>query len=398
MGDRSDDSSSDGPIGSDPSPADTEDAGDWRSAVSRRRLLRTGVNTGVAATLVWGVGVADYVSTDDLGTITYAYARPDPDSDSLEPRTRSVPVAWHESLRLAFDAQDAIHEHGLSPLVSSFVVPGSHDRPEASISVTATEATVSAQLEELVGDVPVDVTVLEELPPRPDQEPDEEAAYQVANLEPDRVPGGVVCETEHGSGTLTPALFDAERGSRYFATSNHVYGEEGTLEEEHRSEPLWLRDDDGRHRIGEVARGYPAADLVQVEPLAEFRPATAIERASPERVVGQYTRDGLADLMARDASLTKLGAFSDRTSGEIEGVNAVTCYAGEICKPGQLVWGDEETLTDGDSGSVNFREDPERDDALLVGGINNARTWWPGSDFTWGTAAYHLLEEYGFHF
>ncbi|WP_090376050.1 hypothetical protein [Natronobacterium texcoconense] len=382
----------------DDSASESSSIDDGRT-VSRRRLLRTGINTGIAATLVWGVGAANYVSSDDLGTITYALARPEPDADSLERRTKSVPVAWHESLRLAFDAQDAIHDLGLSPLVSSFVVPGSYDEPEASISVDATEETVAERLEEVTSDIPVDVNVLDNLPEMPDEEPDTDQAYQVSELEPERVPGGVVCETDHGSGTLTPALFDAETGSRYFATSNHVFGEEGTLEEQHRSEPLAIRYEDAARQIGEVTRGYPAADLVQVEPVDDFRPATEVERADPARVIGQFTRDGLADLMARDGALEKIGAFSDRTAGEIEGVNAVTCYAGEICKPGQLVWGDEDSLTDGDSGSANFRRDPENpDDYVLVGGINNARTWWPGGDFTWGTAAYHLLEEYGLHF
>ncbi|APW96636.1 hypothetical protein CHINAEXTREME_02095 [Halobiforma lacisalsi AJ5] len=380
-----------------------DDSSTERSRIDRRQLLRAGVNTGVAATLVWGVGAANYVSSEDLGSITYALARPSPDADGtdLEPRTKDVPIPWQESLRLAFDAQDAIHDLGLSPLISSFVVPGSYDRPEASVSVNATDEGVLEQIEDVTSSVPIDLTVVDEIPPPPEQEADESDAYRVQDLDPERVPGGVVCHSERASGTLTPALFDAEDGSRYFATSNHVYGEQGTKEEEHSGEPLELRsdEDDERHRIGEVVRGYPAADTVQIDPVDEFRPATEIERAEPSTVIGQFTRDGLADLMAREATLEKIGAFSDHTVGEVQGVNAVTCYAGEICKPGQLVWGNEEDLTDGDSGSVNFRADPENpDDYVLVGGINNARTWWPGGDFTWGTAAHHLLEKHGLHF
>ncbi|EMA30564.1 hypothetical protein [Halobiforma nitratireducens] len=379
----------------------SDDGSRSQSGIDRRTLLRTGLNTGVAATLVWGAGTANYVSSDDLGSITYALARPSPDADptALEPRTKDVPIAWHESLRLAFDAQEAIHDLGLSPLISSFVVPGSHDRPEASLSVNATDEDVLERIDGVVSSVPIDLTVVDDVPPLPEQETDVDTAYEVAALEPDAVPGGVVCHSDGSAGTLTSALFDAEDGSRYFATSNHVYGDDGTLEDEHRGEPLDVRYDDQREQIGEVVRGYPAADLVRVEPVDGFRPTTEIERAEPSQVIGQFTRDGLADLMARDATLEKLGAFSDHTVGEIEGVNAVTCYAGEVCKPGQLVWGDEDALTDGDSGSLNFHEDPENpEEYVLVGGINNARTWWPGGDFTWGTAAHHLLEEYGMHF
>lgn len=380
--------------------ASASDSADESTRLDRRTVLRAGLNTGIAAGVVWGLGAANYASSADLGTITYALARPEPDAvDSLERRTKNVPVAWHESLRLAFDAQAAIQETGLEPLVSSFVVPGSYDQPEASVSVQTTEEGVVEALKDAVPDVPIDVTIVDELPPRPEPDPDQGSAYQVAELEPERVPGGVRCDTDFGSGTLTPALFDAETGNRYFATSNHVYGDEGTKEDEHRSDPLWIVYGDVKYRIGQVVRGYPLADVVQVEPVGGYQPAPEIERASPARVVGQYTRLGLADLMAREESLEKLGAISDRTVGEIKGVNALTCYSGAVCKPGQLVWGDEADLTDGDSGSVNFHPDPEHpEEAVLVGGINNARTWWPGSNFTWGTAAYYLLEEYGLHF
>lgn len=374
---------------------------DATGRLGRRRLLRAGVNTGVAAALVWGLGAANDATSSDLGTITYAMARPAPDADgdATEPRTKEVPVAWHESLRLAFEAQEAVHELGLAPLVSSFVVPGSYDQPEASIAVDATEETVGGRLEEVAADVPIDINIVENLPPEPDRDADRERAYQLPELDRDRVPGGVVCESERGGGTLTPALFDAESGARFFATSNHVYGDGGTKVDEHRGEPLWVRHDDEPYRVGEVDRGYPAADVVRIDPIGGYRPASAIERASPSAVVGQYTQLGLADLLARNETLEKFGAISGRTAGEIKGVNAMTCYTGEICKPGQLVWGDEETLTDGDSGSVNFHPDPENpEEHVLVGGINNARTWWPGSNFTWGTAAHQLLEEHGLHF
>ena len=151
--------------------------------------------------------------------------------------------------------------------------------------------------------------------------------------------------------------------------------------------------------LGDVADGYPTADLVRVAPNDEFDPVSTIRRASPRRVVGQYTKLGLADLMARGEELTKVGSFSDRSSGGIEGINGVTCYTGRSCKSGQLKWGTQGDVVDGDSGSVNYHVDPENpDDGVLVGGLNNARTWWPGVDFSWGTAAHHLLEEYGLHF
>lgn len=353
----------------------------------------------MSAGLVWGAGTVNYASPDDLDTITYAMVRPEPDSGSLEPRTKDVPIAWHESLQLAFTAQEKIREAGLSSLVESFVVPGSYDEPEATVSISATDRSVSETIESLTSNVTVNMDIVEEIPPKPESDSDLSDGYQVSNLEPERVPGGVLCESDQGFGTLTSALFDAESQSGFFATSNHVFGEAGTKETEHRGEPLSLLHDGESYHVGDVVRGYPEADVVQVAPVDEYRPSPEIERASPRRVIGQYTGIGLADLMAREEPLTKVGALSDRTTGAIKGVNAVTCYTGEACKPGQLKWGEENTLIDGDSGSLNFHEDPENpDDYLIVGGINNARTWWPGADFTWGTAAHQLLEEYGLHF
>jgi hypothetical protein len=372
--------------------------GDARPAPSRRRLLRTGINLGVSGALVWGYG-ADYVSSSDLDTITYAMARPEPDAETLEPRTKDVPVGWHESMRLAFGIQEKIREAGLSPLLGSFIVPGSYSDPEASISVDATDESLSETIGNLTDGVNVEVNVIDEIPPKAGEDLELADAYQISDLNADGVPGGVICEGGEKYGTLTPALFDAETGERYFATSNHVFGASGTKETEHRGDPLRVLHDDEPYHVGDVQRGFPESDVVRVSPVSEYEPASVVERATPRRVIGQYTKMGLADLMARNESLTKLGAMTDETTGSIKGVDGLTCYAGEACKSGQLKWGDEGTLRDGDSGSVNFHADPENpDDYVLVGGINNARTWWPGANFAWGTAGYHLLDAYGLHF
>ena len=365
--------------------------------MGRRRLLRTGVNLGASAALVAGFG-ADYVSSRDLDTITYAMVRPEPGSSELEPRTKEVPAAWHESLRIAFEAQERIIQAGAESLVGAFVVPGSYDGPAATLSVDATEESVADTLTDPTDGVDLSVNLLDEVPPRPDEGSERSDAYELPSLSAGRVPGGVVCETDAGFGTLTPALYN-ESGAAFFGTSNHVFGGGGTMTTEHQGEQLTVLVDDEPRVVGTVAEGYPTADLVRVAPSGQLEPASAIQRAEPRRVVGQYTNLGLADLMARGEELTKVGSFSDRTAGRIEGINGVTCYTGRSCKTGQLKWGDQSDVVDGDSGSVNFHVDPENpDDGVLVGGLNNARTWWPGADFSWGTAAHHLLDEYGLHF
>lgn len=87
------------------------------------------------------------------------------------------------------------------------------------------------------------------------------------------------------------------------------------------------------------------------------------------------------------------------SSGQITGIGGITCYAGGGYRDGQLKWGSEDTVTDGDSGSVSFHPDPERpDEQVLVAGLDNARTWWPGANYTWGTAASHVCDRHGLSF
>lgn len=391
----------DGPDGPDRSGGRDGPDGPDRS-IGRRRVLQTGLSLGAVGVLAYGGGRA-YLDRNETGTITYALARSEPGAEDLEPRTKEVPKQWHEALRVAFEVQDRIRDAAIAPMVDAFVVPAGYDEAAASIAVSTTEEDIRETIGSFVESTPVDlqVSLVEDIPPRPEpsDSPDPGAPYTLSELDPDAVPGGVYCEAGDHGGTLTSALYDAESGTPYFATSNHVFGAGGTKETEHRGEPLEVPADDGSHTVGQVDRGYPDADVVRVEPDDPFTPAPALDTMGSAEVVGQYTKAGLADLAARDEPLTKVGAMTGETTGQIRGVDGVTCYTGRVCKTGQLKWGDEGVLTDGDSGSVNFHVDEEADDGhLLVGGINNARSWWPAADFAWGTAAHQLLDEHGLHF
>ncbi len=373
-------------------------AGGGEPLLSRRRLLKAGGAGAAGAALVWGLGTNRRRSADQTD-IVYAMTRSEPGTGPLRARTREVPTDWYENTQRAFAIQDELRKRDLPSLLGSFAIPGSYDEPAASITVDTADEGPQETLEELSGDLAIDLNIIDGLPSNSGAEFRLARSYQVSDLDRKRVPGGFTCQTREGFGTLAPALFDERDGSRYFATSNHVYGAGGTKKTEHEGEPLSLRSGERSRHIGHADRGYPLADIVRVSPIDGYRPVPAISRGDPGTVIGQYTREGLADLMARGEELEKIGALSDHTSGQIAGINGITCYVGSICKRGQLKWGDEDTMTDGDSGSVNFRPDPEHpEEYAIVGGINNARTWWPGAGFTWGTAAHHLLDEYGLHF
>lgn len=366
--------------------------------MSRRQLLGAAGAASIGAGAIWGLATADGLLGDPT-SIVYAMARDQPGDGPLRPRTKDVPAKWYRQLSLAFDTQEELATAGLSSLVGTFVKPGDYDDPTASIGVHATDDGIYDRIKDLSRRVSIDLSIVDEIPPTNDVDPDVDEAAQVPDLNREGVRSGYLCSANGWYGTLAPALRDERDGSRYFATSNHLYGEGGAKATEHAGEPLFIVRDGETRRIGEVVRGYPRADVVQVAPANGYRPVSAIGRMTPGTVIGYYTKVGLADLMARGERLQKVGALSGHTAGKIKGVAGITCYAGKVCKPGQLKWGDERTIIDGDSGSMSFHADPEHPGKyVLVTGFNNARTWWPGMNFSWGTAVYHLHDEYGLHF
>ncbi|HMB49400.1 hypothetical protein [Natronoarchaeum rubrum] len=379
-------------------------------ATTRRQLLRAGVNGGAAVGIAALSPIDDVLAAgDDPVTITYAYAREEPDDpSSLRPRTKTVPGDWYRAVTGAFRVHDRLVDADVPGLLGSAVVPGSYDAPMASIAVDVlpdAESLLTDGLSELLRSVDFVTSTVEELELSGDggTDGDADGSIEYADQLPlPGVPGGVPCGYAESLGTLSPSLFDAD-GRRYFVTSNHLFrgdGDDSGRAEDASGEPLLLFvDEESEQQIGRVDEQFPTQDFVLARPTDEFRPTNGVVAPGPSTVVGQFTRIGLADLKAREKPLRKFGARTGYTEGQIHGVDGVTCYAGDRCRRGQLRWGSEATFDDGDSGSVNFRPDPERpDEWVLVGGLNNARTWWPGQNFTWGTAAYQMTAVNGVRF
>jgi hypothetical protein len=377
-----------------------------RAAATRREFARGLASFGVAGGLARALEPAVLDAGSGDVPVVYAYARNDPsDPSSLVPRKKWVPSDWYESVKGAFRLRNSLLDAGLEGLVGSFVVPGGYDDGTASVSIDGTSDGVRGRVRDATSgvDAPgvdVDVRVLDEPPTQPERA---DPGGQREAVTPEAgVPGGLYCGSGTSGGTLGPAMYASNGGgdpTPYFVTANHLYGPGGAVRSEHVGDPLVLRGREDEPRIGTVERGYPNEDVVCARPTNGYRPASRIAGAEPSLVAGQFTRWGLADLRARDEPLTKIGAFSGRTTGQIQGVAGITYYVGDVPKGGQLKWGDESSMTDGDSGSVAYHPDPgSPDEQLLVAGFNSARTWWPGDNYTWGTAAYHVRERYGLHF
>ncbi len=353
--------------------------------MGRRRFVETLAAAGLG-------GMATLLSADDVlaaGSdqvpVVYGFAGGDGGTDGLRPLKTDVPADWFADFRAALDAHRSKRFAERDGVVASSVVPGEFGGRNAAVEV---EATGAADVPERVGEVPVEVS-------RVDSAWSPPGSVDATGSDPGTpVPGGVACGTRETSATLAPAMYDGRRP--FFTTANHVYGGDGT---DHRGRPFRLVGAADSPVIGTVERGHALDDFVRVAPTNGFRPASVIRGATPNEVVGQFSRSGLATLKARGEPLEKVGITTGHTTGGIHAVAGMTCAYGQVCKRGQVKWGSEGAFDDGDSGSVNYHPDPERPgEGVLVGGFNNARTWWPGENYVWGTAAHRITERHGFTF
>ncbi|MEM4781151.1 MAG: hypothetical protein QXG03_06290 [Halalkalicoccus sp.] len=359
--------------------------------MSRRGLVKAmGASTvGFASVSHLSARPFETATTDSV-SIVYAYAREDPDDPaSIAPRTKTVSAGWYDDLQAALASYDTIDFTAIDGVHTASVVPG-NGNGRSAISVGATSETVLSGIDELLEGIPIEGSIIETA--ADGGGPDLEPARQFDLESGFAVPGGVACGETEGLATLAPAVYDSTGESAYFATADHLYAETESTE-------LTLVSGGARVPVGEVRERYHNEDLALIAPTTEYVPDSAIDGDAPNRVVGQFTRIGLADLTARGVEIHKIGAMSGHTTGEIQAIDGVTCVYGDPCKRGQLKWGDESEFTDGDSGSVSYAPDPENpDEQVLVCGLNNARTWWPGEDYIWGTGAYVFQEEYGYTF
>jgi hypothetical protein len=368
--------------------------------MGRRRFVDTLLGLGFSA-LSASLLSADDVRAASRDEVPIVYGLARDDDGNLEPRRKTVPADWYDDFRSAVAAHRTLELMDKTEVASSAVAPGEYGGRNASIQVEVTAEEVRGEVPEYVEDTPVEVRRVEAGETRPGEgrSSDESSSSTGPNASSseldvgDEIPGSVPIASENLFGTLAPAMRDPSDGSRYFATANHVF--DGT---DNRGDPLYLLDG-GRTEIGSVRSSYPKSDLVCARPEDGYQPLSRIREESPGRVLGQFTEAGLADLKASGEPLEKIGAKTGHSKGKIQAVDGFTCAYGAICKQGQLKWGEQSGFDDGDSGSVNYHADPDDPEAgVLVGGFNNARTWWPGEDYIWGTSAYHITEKHGFTF
>ncbi|MCU4925231.1 hypothetical protein OB905_04420 [Halobacteria archaeon AArc-dxtr1] len=367
------------------------------TGMDRREFLRTLASGGYALGMAQFLDVDHFLTADDGEVpVVTALVREDHDDPwSLTERTRTVPADWYAAVESAIRLNDWLSRLRVTGYLGSTVVPSSYDEGTASVSVGVSVSTGTlSDIADMITDVTIDVEQITELE---DGRNPGEVEPRLASELSDGAPAGVSVETDDSTATLGPALHHRDGDGPFFSTAEHAYYAEGS--DNVRGKPLSLPVEHGSSiELGTVRNAYPAEDIVAVEPNGEVEPGSIIDQSPPVRVNGQYTRWGLADLIARDEYLEKVGSMTGHTSGAIQGIDAITCFTDEFCRRGQIRWGGEMDLIDGDSGSVSYHPDPEDSDGVLIAGVNNARTWWPGQSYVWGVSAYHLLETQGYHF
>ncbi len=369
------------------------------TGMDRRQFLRTLVSGGYAIGMAQWLGVDDFLTADD-GTVPVvtALVRDDPDDPwSVRERTRNVPAEWYAAVKKAFEVNERLAQIAFTGYLGSAVIPGSYDSGTATVSVGVSSEghSVADMLADIAEGIDIDVKTIIEIEDFRDSA--ESVEPRLADAVADgRVPSGVACETSSSLATLAPALYHPASERRFFVTAEHAFAEDRAATD---GSLILPREDADAVELGTVTNYHPVLDVATVEPTGWLAPASRIDAPSVPRVRGQFTRFGLADLVARDRELEKVGALSGHTTGKIQGVDAVTCFTDEFCRRGQIRWGGEMDLIDGDSGSVSYHRDPDGEDGdVLVAGFNNARTWWPGQSYVWGVGAYRLTEEHGYHF
>jgi hypothetical protein len=365
--------------------------------MDRREFLRTLAGGGYALGMATWLGVDDFLAADDGEVpVVTALVRDDPtDPWSIRERTRYVPAEWYAAVDKAFEVNELLARVAMTGYLGSAVVPGDYASGSAAVSVgvSADGHSIGEMLAELAEGIEIDVETIIDVEDIRDGSESREPRLADAVLD-GRIASGVACETPSSLATLGPALYHPDGNRRFFVTADHAFSGDRDPTD---TSLILPREGADPVELGTTARYHPVEDVAAVEPGTWIEPASRIDAPSQPRVRGQFTRFGLADLVARDAELEKVGALTGHTAGKIQGIDAVTCFTDEYCRRGQIRWGGEMDLTDGDSGSVSYHPDPEGE-GVLVAGFNNARTWWPGQSYVWGVAAYRLTETHGYHF
>lgn len=368
------------------------------STHTRRAALKTIAAAGIGFA---SAGVVPTVrAAEKTTTITEAMVAssdsPDTDYSRLE---RDVPTDWYEALKNARAVHDREKFYERLGVVGSMVRPGSFDGEEPSIQVdvetseektAATDSVSTSQASSIpnsIDGVQIDVVEVDETSKSQESESVTIASGCGQSNYGDTPSAGVKCSADT-TGTLGTPLVD--NGQMYFATAYHLFG----------SSPV---SNNGKlyqsssTAIGEVVDGDCTADFVACDGINGHSPTRQIHGTS-YKSWGHYTKNGVQALAADNEPVTKQGISSCETSGQIGGVGVYIGSVGNGCgnRSEQIRWGTSSDIQANDSGSVAYHH--HKDDKVLIVALNTGATSAldPRGNFSFGTGAYHIHDEFGY--
>lgn len=382
--------------------------------MNRRKFTSVLLGAGFSFSTATSVS-AESVSDSDRDEIPIVVAhRKSDDPDSVtEPVEKKVPTRWYDNLTKArrehqqFIEGKEIAGHTISDedVLSAWVSAGTLDKqePYIEIEVVNTEPHPLGYIES--NEVPVQIKSIN--PPESEDEERElgESDTPTGPEDINRQGGQAVADEDGSYGTLGTPVHDGD--DVYFLACEHIGANmRGPFNDPIRTGGGFSEGDTAYtnfdSEIGEVVEADCSDDIAVIEPTSNYQPEFSVV-GETDPIVGHIDEDGLADMESNNEEVQKYGQTTNHTSGVVKSHSGVTIpYAG-VCgtiRTNQLKWGDQSASDAGDSGSPVYTDDYTDDSEIFIaGGIDGA---WPDfyvvGDYAFGTAAYHIHNEYGYHY
>lgn len=359
--------------------------------MSRRQLLSSLVGVGFTRL------TANYLTKDDIDNaasdqvpIVVGFHSEDPHSERTAYK-EYVPADWYNDFRHAIRVKHRLTKTlGRVPgIVSIGVIPGDRGGENARLVVRIRSEVVEMVLGEIpvhVDDIKIDVESVGGVTPL-------SCARSLQNWDSAQtsIYGGyeVRGDAANPIGSVGAPAF--KNGTRYLATTQHIFaGNDSTGKS--------LTHPDGT-TLGTVKAARCNEDYAMVRLNSPYRIERTIRHSGYDGIIGYYSRDGVADLKSRQVKTQKVGQTTCRTSFARIQSTAETIYAGSGClpKPYSVVHKANRSngLSEGDSGSISFREAPNNTNKCWLISFMNYED--PKADTVFGVGLYRVAD-FGFNF
>lgn len=365
------------------------------SRLSRRTLMKelSAVGFGAISAATLTADDVKAASSDEV-PITYAMEADDKMRTSYTAKKRMVPADWYEDVQRAHRAHDNYGFDNIPGIVGTTVLPGTFSGNRAQIQVEISPELARDQgqgIGESRGKVPEQI---EQIPTKVVESSKPKLGCYTKDYGSEPPVGSYVSGSKFGGSLGCPIYKD---GNAYFSTNYHLWTDQDNLSYAN-------LENSNNDVIGYVVDWDCKDDFVAASPAYGYSVNRELVDAGGNYILGYYTKAGIDGLAANDEYARKRGQTTCYTAGEIKGQGDAYAYDADCPERlNQVKWGKaEDDFTDGDSGSVAYASpyDDVSDDRKYALCINAARvaSYDPTGDYVYGTAGWHIHNEYGYGF